>query len=79
VSIEPEAEKDLALDTEDAENVVGGQKKKQKKGHKPPPKTPTAATGPVQYTGPAGTDPPTPPSDPDQWGTDFGGEKDIGF
>jgi hypothetical protein len=34
VSIEPDAQKDLALDAEDAENVMGGQKKKKKVAHK---------------------------------------------
>jgi hypothetical protein len=36
VSIEPDAQKDLALDAEDAENVMGGQKKK-KAAHKAKP------------------------------------------
>jgi hypothetical protein len=35
VSIDAESQKDLALNEEDADNVLGGQKKKKKQAHKP--------------------------------------------
>ena len=72
MSIEPEAQKDLALDDEAAENVVGGVRKKKTK------KRPGAK--PEVILTPPGSNPEgTPPPDPAQWGDEFAGMTDIGF
>jgi hypothetical protein len=63
VSIEAEAQKDLALDTQDAEGVLGGVKKKKKPVAKKPAAARAAAKQPLMVTyakpaGPVSTDQP---------------------